>query len=527
MSIVGVNVENVSKRLKTQRLKALSDAARPNLSHEDDALAANANFTIGQCLLEQGKVGQAVEYLKTAALKARQNAQYLCLLAKAELMLRNDAQAQKAAQSALDACTDTDAHTLNILGYVFSRLGNHQTALGLFECAVSLAPNIIEFRDNLVRTYVFFGRKEEAIIQFEAILKLNPAHGKAHLGMAELKTWTKESNHIPRLTKALTQTKSKIEQIRIRFALAKECEDLNRSNDAFDHLYAANKDFFVSAKFDIQNDLQLMQSFQDIYTDQLKQQQSSIEEGPLFVVGIPRTGTTLVDRILTAHPRVDGAGELQSMPLAVKQASKTHSKIVLDLETIQKAGNAFIEDVGRAYIENARLYSHVQNSSVFTDKLPLNFLYAGFILKALPRAKMVCLRRNPMDTVWSNYKHLFAGGARYHTYSYDLMSIAKFYLGYLKITQFWQQEFPDRFLIVDYENIVADQKAQTSKLLSHCGLNWEEGCLDFHTSTKAVATPSASQVRQPLYNNSIGKWKRYADQLEPVRAFFEEKGVDV
>ncbi len=527
MSIVGADVKNDAKRLRNQRLKARMQSVQADLNHSEASKAGEANFTTGQCLLAQGKVGQARAYLQIAALKCPDNSQFLCFLAKAQLMLRNDSDALMYAKSAYDNLGEGDPDTHNTLGYIFTRLGDHQRACSLFAHAVQLQPSNIEFRDNLARMYSYFGAKSDAIAQYEAILQLNISYGKAHLGLADLQTWTQDNNHIERLEQALLVTTSKIEIIRIRFALAKENEDLNRPRETFKHLHAANTDFFVSAKFDVKNDAQNMQAFMDVYQNKLKYQSSSIDDKVLFVVGIPRTGTTLVERILSAHSRVEAAGELQSMPLAVKHASNTHSKIVLDLETIQKAGNANIEDVGHSYINNARLHIGANSSAVFTDKLPLNFLYAGFILKALPRAKLVCLRRNPMDTIWSNYKHLFAGGARYHTYSYDLMSIAKFYLSYQQITQFWEQEFPDRFMIVDYENIVADQRAQTSKLLSHCGLDWEEGCLDFHTSTKAVATPSASQVRQPLYNNSIGKWKRYAKELDSVKAFLEENGVGV
>ena len=425
------------------------------------------------------------------------------------------------AEEALTLDQNGDAETNYILGYIFTRLGNHEIACGLYEKAVEREPDNIEYLDNLAQTFVFFGKKREAIQLYERILELDELSGKAFLGLADLEKPTLESNRLEQLEKAKSITSSSREKIRIGFALGKTYEALGQWGNAFKSFEQANSDFMAKLKFNVADDERLIDTFKSVYLNDLKQQDSSIQDEVLFVVGIPRTGTTLVDRILSAHSKVLSAGELQSMPLAVKLASATNSKIVLDENTIVKAGKADIEAVGRAYLDNARIHEGANQSAVFTDKLPLNFMYAGFILKALPNAKTVCLRRDPMDTVWSNYKHLFGGGARYHTYSYDLISIARFYLAYKKITDFWAQEFPHRFLILDYENLVADQRLYTQRLLSHCSLNWEEGCLDFHFSTQAVATPSASQVRQPLYSGSIGKWKNYAEQLDEVRAFFE------
>ncbi len=528
MSIVGGELKNAKKRLKVQHLMTLAESARPNLSHSDKAKAGEANFTLGQCFLEQGKVAQALAYFQTAIDKCPESAKYLSQLSKAHLMLRNDEEALTFALQALVFLQgETDANTHNTLGYVLTRFGHHKFALGLFEKAVKLNPNSIEFRDNLARSHTYFGDKRSTALQYEALLKLDSLYGKAHLGLAEITKCTAENNHIDRLENALEKASRKIEIMRIQYALSKENEDLGQSEESFKHLHSANTQFMSNVKFDVKHDEELIGAFLDVYKKSSTKNISKIDDKVLFIGGIPRTGTTLVDRILSAHSSVESAGELQSMPLAVKQASGTNSKIVLDIETITKAGKADINAVGRAYMTNARLHVGAKDSAVFTDKLPLNFMYAGFILKALPNAKMVCLRRHPMDAIWSNYKHLFGGGARYHTYSYDLISTARFYLAYLKMTDFWAQEFPEQFMILNYEDLIADQRSESANLLEHCGLDWEEGCLDFHSSSKAVATPSANQVREPLYTGSIGKWKRYAKELEGVRLFLIENGVKV
>ena len=521
MSIFGAEAKNLSKQLKIKRLREIATAAEADLDNPEVDISAKAYYTIGRCLFEQGKVPKAVEYLKTANEKQNQNLQFKAVLAKAYLMLRDEAKARVLAEEVLKLDQNGDAETNYMLGYIFTRLGNHEKARDLYEKAVEREPDNLEYLDNLAQSYVFFGKKKEAIQLYERISALDAQSGKAFLGLADLEKPTHENNRLGQLKDAMSQSTSLREKIRIGFALGKTYEALGQWDNAFKSFDQANSDFMAKLKFNVADDERLIDTFKSVYVNDLRQQNSNIKDEVLFVVGIPRTGTTLVDRILSAHSKVVSAGELQSMPLAVKLASATNSKIVLDEDTIIKAGRADIEGVGRAYLDNARIHDGGDSKVVFTDKLPLNFMYAGFILKALRNAKIVCLRRDPMDTVWSNYKHLFGGGARYHTYSYDLISIARFYLAYKQITDFWAQEFPDRFLILDYENLVADQRLYTQRLLSHCRLNWEEGCLDFHSSTQAVATPSASQVRQPLYSGSIGKWKNYAEQLDEVRAFFE------
>ncbi|WP_018998431.1 tetratricopeptide repeat-containing sulfotransferase family protein [Hirschia maritima] len=525
MSIFGVDSKNLSKQQKIKRLREVSQKAEADLEHVDVVVSAAANFTVGSALLEQGKVLKALEYLQIAANKQSQNPQYLAVLAKANLMLRNEAKARAFAESAMSLDQELSPEIAYTLGYVFTRLGNHGVALGLFEKAVELELENKDYLDNLAQSYVFLGKNEAAINLYDTVLRLDAGSGKAFLGLADLEKPTLEKNRLGQLKDAMSQSTSLREKIRIGFALGKTYEALGQWDNAFKSFDQANSDFMAKLKFNVADDERLIDTFKSVYLNDLKQQNSNIKDEVLFVVGIPRTGTTLVDRILSAHSKVVSAGELQSMPLAVKLASATNSKIVLDEDTIIKAGRADIEAVGRAYLDNARIHEGANHGIVFTDKLPLNFMYAGFILKALPNAKIVCLRREPMDTVWSNYKHLFGGGARYHTYSYDLISIARFYIAYKQITDFWAQEFPERFMVLDYENLVADQRLYTQQLLSHCGLDWEEGCLDFHSSTKAVATPSASQVRKPLYSGSIGKWTNYAEQLEEVRAFFEADDV--
>ena len=168
---------------------------------------------------------------------------------------------------------------------------------------------------------------------------------------------------------------------------------------------------------------------------------------------------------------------------------------------------------------------HVHVDPAFVDKLPANFMYVGHIARALPNARIVCLRRQPMDTIWSNYKNLFASQSAYYAYSYDLMDTARYYARFDRLMAMWETLWPGRVLQLSYEALVADQERQTRRLLEHCGLTWDEACLSFHTNSAAVATPSAAQVRRPLNADAVGKWRSHEEALEPVRAWLEDQGI--
>jgi hypothetical protein len=254
--------------------------------------------------------------------------------------------------------------------------------------------------------------------------------------------------------------------------------------------------------------------------------EQSPSEAPIFVIGMPRTGTTLVDRILASHSGVESVGELQALPLAVKAASRTRSRNVLDPETILAAAGHDAGAIGRDYLARAAHHRRTP-ARRFVDKFPGNFFYAGMAARALPNAAIVCLRRNPMDTVLANFRNLFAIGSRYYDYSYDLLDIAAYYARFDRLMAFWREALPGRILELDYEALVENQEGETRRLLAHCGLDWSDECLDFHTHSGAVSTPSAAQVRRPIYRDSVARWRKHADALAPVRAWLEAQGIAV
>jgi hypothetical protein len=247
------------------------------------------------------------------------------------------------------------------------------------------------------------------------------------------------------------------------------------------------------------------------------------DDSPVFVVGMPRSGTTLVERILSSHSAVVSAGESQNFGVCLKRAAGTNSNRVLDVETLVSAMEIDLAAVGRSYVETTRPQGTA--AARFVDKMPLNFFYVGFIHLALPNAKVICLRRDPMDTCLSNLRQLFALGFSYYNYAYDLGDIGRYYVLFDALISHWNGVLPGKLLEVSYERLVANQENETRRLLQFCGLPFEPACLDFHANAAPVATASAVQVRAPLYTGAVGRWRRYGKVLDGLRAELLAAGI--
>jgi tetratricopeptide (TPR) repeat protein len=519
--------------LKTAALyRAAQQALRR--SHTDEArrlslqlVAAHPDFADGHFLLalsevNNGHLAAAIEALERA-LRLAPHAEYYAHYAKCLVLVRRDSEALRAADQAA-LLPPADALSLDTLGCVYSRLGMHDKAVPLFEIAVKQTGNHPQMRFNLASSLGFLGRFQEAADHYEKIIATNPDFVPAHSALSNLKKQSPTSNHIARLEALLPRVANSTDALHVRHALAKEFEDVGDYDSAFRHLAAANLRRKTELGYHINVDRrifdQLMQRFAQV--DYFRGA-SELTVAPIFIVGLPRTGTTLTDRILAAHPEVESAGELGAMPIAVKRLSGSASRRALDADIIDRAGGISPGALGRLYLDLSS--PHRRQNLRFIDKLPLNFFYLGFIARALPGAKIVCLRRHPLDSVWSNYKHLFATNFSYYNYSCDLLDAAAYYVLFDRLMKFWRELLPGRILELKYESVVEDLEGQSRQLLAHCGLQWKEECLRFHENKSAVATPSGPQVRQPIYRGAVGRWRAYEHHLTSVREYLLAHGV--
>jgi hypothetical protein len=248
----------------------------------------------------------------------------------------------------------------------------------------------------------------------------------------------------------------------------------------------------------------------------------NLDASPIFVLGQPRTGTTLIEQIISSHSDVTSAGELPQFGLSIRALSKVKDPTKLSADTVRASAHIEPEKLGRAYLQATRPMRGT--TPHFVDKLPNNFLHIPLILKALPNARIVHLTRNPMDTCFANYKQLFA---RAFPHSYDQAEMARHYIRYANLMAHWRTEFPGRFLDISYEDTVSDLEANARKLIAFLGLDWQDKCLNFQQNQEAVATASMIQVREKVHTRSVGRWRNYEHQLAVMRATLEAGGIEI
>jgi tetratricopeptide (TPR) repeat protein len=506
--------------LKRGDLAAAAAAAKALVLADPDQSAGF--FLLGIAAAEAGQIAKAVPLIE-AAVERGPEAEHLAQLAKLLILLRRDGEAAGAAVRAM-AMAPTDPLTLDTIGCVLARLGRHEESIVPFAAAVAAEPDNLEYRYNLAAANGFTGRVDQANMHYEEILARDPGNARAHYALAILSRQTPLANHVPRLKVALAAAGSTKDTLRIRHALAKELEDVGRPAEALQHLSHANAAHKRTIRYEFAQDAAIFDAIEALFSSPIAHGAGNADSSPIFVVGMPRTGTTLVDRILSSHRDVGSAGELQAMPLAVKRLAGTSSRTVIDPDTIMASGAIDPAAIGDSYLAQAS-HHRPAGKPRFTDKLPANFLYVGHIARALPNSRIICLRRNPMDTIWSNYKNLFASQSAYYAYSYDLMDTAHYYARFDRLMGLWESLFPGQVLHLSYEQLVADQEGQTRRLLEHCRLTWDAACLAFHENSAAVATPSAAQVRRPLNADGVGRWRSHAEALQPVQAWLESQGI--
>ncbi|HET7204717.1 MAG TPA: sulfotransferase [Steroidobacteraceae bacterium] len=478
----------------------------------------------GVVAAERGRVAEGLALIREAIARDPADAEAHAQLGRWLSRLHQQAEAEAAAERAL-ALAPREARTHDTVGVILSRGGRHERAAACFGRAVALAPGNAGFQFNLASSLKFLGRFDAAEAAYEACLAADPRHWRAHSALSQLHRQTPESNHLARLQALLDAGGLAVDaELHLRHALAKELEDLGQYDDAFAHLVAGRSRKRATSGYDFSRDAELFDAAARAFPSPLPPDTGATTTAPIFVVGLPRTGTTLVERILASHSRVASAGESQNFGVLVKRAARTRSQTVLDPETIARSLDADLAAVGREYLERTRPPG---DQPRFVDKLPLNFFYSGHIATALPGARVVVLRRDPLDTVIANFGQLFATTMPYYEYAYDLRDIARYWLAFDALIAHWRRVLPGRLHEVQYETLVDDSQPSIARLLEHCGLDWEPACLAFDRNPEAVATASAVQVRQPLYTSSVGRWRRYAAQLAPAIEILRAAGREV
>lgn len=391
-------------------------------------------------------------------------------------------------------------------------LNENAAALALYDRAAREGADGAEFRFQRGMQLAFNGRMDEADAELHACLRHNPAYGRASLELARLRKQTSANNHLAFLDAQSQHVQpGSYDHAAVEFARYKELEDLGRDEEAWQALAHGNALMYARHQHDSDYTTALFKRLTDVCTPQYLRPESVVHPGaqPIFILGMPRSGTTLLDRILGNHSAVVSAGELDSFALQLRWCAD--HPVTLDDTVLDRLPELDHAQLGRRYLAQAQW--RAEGNRFFTDKLPRNWMLAGPIARALPQARILHMVRDPVDVCFSNYRVLFADA---FAHVYDLDALASHYRAYRRTMAHWHAAMPGRILDVSYRDLAHDPEATTRRVLDFCGLAWEPGLTDTTRNRAAVDTLSMAQVREPVHTRFVDSWRRYERQLAPL-----------
>ena len=516
------------RQIAAGRLPEALAEAREAARADPDNIEAHAIW--GVAAVELGRFGEAVDPLTRAADKTPAGtvgwANVTSQLARALSNVGFWAAAVRCA-GAVEQLDPPDAPVRQRIGAAFARVGLIERGLPHLEWAVRATPNWAEAQLELGVAYLSVGRLDEAERAIERAIALSPQWVQPHLALAAMRRWTPQTAHIERLTALRDDPATDAgDRASLGFPLFKELNDVGRDDEAWPVLVEANEATGSEAgAWSAEADAALVDALVETFPKARFAAAAAPAPGdsgpvPIFIVGLPRSGTTLVERILASHSQVAAMGEMPTFPLLFRAHSGSADKRVLNAATVRGTAGANWAEVAAAYrFETAFLGD---GAGHVTDKLPANALLAGAIRLAFPQARIVLLRRDPMDVLYSCYRVQFAG---LYGWSYRLADMAEHYANHLRLMHHWRDCLGEGLVEVSYEDLVRAPDRQIPRLLELCGLSFEEACLHPQDTAGAVRTASIVQVRRPISDASIGGWRRYAARLEPLRARLEQLGL--
>tara|TARA_B110000263_G_scaffold52418_1_gene43863 strand:- start:72 stop:1877 length:1806 start_codon:yes stop_codon:yes gene_type:complete len=401
----------------------------------------------------------------------------------------------------------SEAH--NNLGSSLLALRQVNTAVTHYEKAIAIKPDYQLAYNNLGIAYQRLGEIDKAFKSFERALAIKSNYAKAHHNLSSLKKYTKSDKQIVEMESLLSiKDLSQSDRIFICFALAKAYENLGKQEELFKVLHEGNQLRKKELKYSIEkseNHNSIIKKLFNSSPKPLSNQASTIR--PIFIVGMLRSGTSVVEQIISSHHEVYGAGELKNLTQIIIPILREH--LTDDKKKLSK--KTFLS-IRKQYLESLSRFNTSEN--VITDKWPLNFRSIGFILSAIPEAKIIHLKRDARATCWSIYKHYFSDTGNGWAYNFD--DLAEFYKLYSELMRYWHEMFPGKVYDISYEDLTTNQEDETRKLLEYCELEWDQNCLDFHKNKRAVDTASVLQVRQKMYQGSSEAWKEHEEYLQPL-----------
>ncbi|WP_444908423.1 sulfotransferase [Microbulbifer sp. SSSA008] len=403
-------------------------------------------------------------------------------------------------------------------------VGDYQTALQIYDQVLAESPRlhgVLLQRGHALKT---IGEADQAINAYRASYESRPDFGDAYWSLANMKTYRFDDAEIEQMQELQGGPATEREdRYHLCFSLGKALEDRGQYTESFSWYELGNGLKQQECQYSIEQnrrdtDLQIAHCTPELFSKNLNSGFNSPD--PIFIVGLPRAGSTLLEQILASHPQVDGTFELHNILASARRLDgrRRTSDEPRYPGVLQALSADQLAQIGQRYIEETAI--HRGKAAFFIDKMPNNFRHIGLIQLALPNAKIIDARRHPMACCFSGFKQLFAEGQEF---TYGLEQIGEYYHDYVRLMDHWDQVLPGKVLRVHYENVVNDLEGQVRRLLDYCGLPFAEECLEFHRTERAVRTPSAEQVRQPIYRSGTDQWKHFESELEPLKEILSEE----
>jgi len=411
-----------------------------------------------------------------------------------------------------------NARYLILKGSILVRMGDHPAAITIFENVLVDHPGQAPAQLSYGHALKTVGRLEESIAAYKRAIEISPTIGEAYWSLANLKTFRFSDSDIEAMRAAITSEGGDADdQSHLAFALAKALEDRKQYDESFTFYQRGNAIRRLEHRYDPKKNMyntvrQVHTCTADFFA--ARQGQGCPARDPIFIVGLPRAGSTLLEQILASHSLVEGTAELPDIIALSRKLGgrKRDNPATKYPEILTDLSPQKLHELGEGYLASTRVQR--EDSPFFIDKMPNNFLHIGLIHLILPNAKIIDARRHPMAGCFSAYKQLFAQG---QTYTYDLTDVGHYYRNYVKVMDHWDEVLPGRVLRVQYEDMVADSETQIRRLLEYCELSFEDQCLRFYETDRAIRTPSAEQVRQPIYTGGLEQWRNFESHLTPLK----------
>lgn len=470
-----------------------------------------AIYNLGVTLQEQELFEDAIEQFQELLLIDPQNISAKLNLGFAYQALEYYEEATTEFEKILDI-EPMNKEALNNLGTINRQMNKVAESIKYYEKAIKMNPRYAGAYYNLGFIYQDIGQIEKAIESYEKSIEID-FNTQSYHNLSYLKKFDITDPHIDKMRELLSNEKlSTSDRIQLSLALAKVYESLEMQEDFFKFLNEGNRLQKEKSNYSFSQSSNFQKAIIGLFKEKLPSinnlniKKKSIKR-PIFIVGMPRSGTSLVEQILASHHSVYGAGELNTITKLSSPVIKNYA--LGDINQLTEQMLLFIRNEYMNMLSNFKI-----KENVITDKLPLNFQFIGIILLAFPEAKIIHLKRDARATCWSNYKYYFKD--KENGYSNNFEDLANFYISYTKLMKFWHRLFPNKIYDLCYEDLIQDQENETRKLLKYLELDWDEDCLDFHNNDRAVKTVSALQVRKKIYQNSSIAWKKYWAYIEPL-----------